>query len=306
MAHQREIHQLVGAKLARIGGAAAPIGHHRAAPDEAEHARHRHAVRAHGQNVGIVAECVEHRAEQRLREDGGAEVAHTRRIDAIMVAAFGRVDAGGNRQIAFERLAHLGALLARDGEQFGVVIGGEVAREARIDTLLAMPALALGLRTAAQFDRRNAERFRHLRRALRERRGSRGIVGQQAAIDREAAADERLTEKRRADMMQRQKPDQAGIGPTRGHKMATMPGRAGDCLAPGAAVKRRRPRMPGDIGVPRIGIGQRHRRLERRVHAAARHGCARSCCAGSSASARVHSKSASSFLSLPAMAARPV
>src|SRR3546814_13380200 len=118
-----------------------------------------------------------------------------------MVAALGGVAAGRDRQPAFEHLANLGALLARDGEEFGVIVRREVAREAGVDAFLADPALPLGQRAAAQFDRWDAERPRHGGRALRERSGDGGFVGQYTALDREAAADARPSEERRTDLL---------------------------------------------------------------------------------------------------------
>src|SRR3546814_6295456 len=103
----------------------------------------------------IAFERVEHRVEKRLRKNRRSEIADAGRVDAIMVAALGGVAAGRDGQAAFERLAHLGALLARDGEELGVVVGGEVAREAGVDVLLAGPALPLGQGTTAQLDRKS-------------------------------------------------------------------------------------------------------------------------------------------------------
>src|SRR3546814_7514220 len=103
---------------------------------ETEHARHRTSVLAHGQYVGIAFERVEHRVEKRLRKNRRPEIADAGCIDAIMVAALGGVAAGRDRQPAFEHLANLGALLARDGEEFGVIVRREVAREAGVDAFL--------------------------------------------------------------------------------------------------------------------------------------------------------------------------
>src|SRR3546814_10177004 len=52
--------------------------------------------------------------------------------------------------------ADLGALLARDRGQLGVVVGGEIAREADIGGLVDLPAVA-GHRAAAQFERGAAQ-----------------------------------------------------------------------------------------------------------------------------------------------------
>src|SRR3546814_1411757 len=94
MAHQREIHEFVGAQAASIGGAAAPIGHDRAALAVTEHARHRTSVLAHGSYVGIAFECVEHRVEKRLRKHRRPEIADAGCTDALIVAALGGVAAG--------------------------------------------------------------------------------------------------------------------------------------------------------------------------------------------------------------------
>src|SRR3546814_17620660 len=116
-----------------------------------------------------------------------------------MVAALGGVAAGRDRQPAFEHLANLGALLARDGEEFGVIVRREVAREAGVDAFLADPALPLGQRAAAQFDRWDAARPRHGGRALRESSVDGGCVGQDSAIGREYATADSLTEERRTN-----------------------------------------------------------------------------------------------------------
>ena len=50
-----------------------------------------------------------------------------------------------------QAFAHLGALLARDGEQFGLVVGGKRAREAEIGMIVGDPAVARAV-PAAQFD----------------------------------------------------------------------------------------------------------------------------------------------------------
>ena len=54
MVHQRIIHDIIGAQPACIARAAAPIGHDRAAVVEREHARHRQALVADGEQVGGV------------------------------------------------------------------------------------------------------------------------------------------------------------------------------------------------------------------------------------------------------------
>src|SRR3546814_17926480 len=113
-----------------------------------------------------------------------------------MVAALGGVAAGRDGQAAFERLAHLGALLARDGEELGVVVGGEVAREAGVDVLLAGPALPLGQGTTAQLNRGHAERFRHRRGTMSERCRDDGTVGQYPTTHRDAAAHKPPTDDR--------------------------------------------------------------------------------------------------------------
>src|SRR3546814_2929235 len=56
-----------------------------------------------------------------------------------MIAAFLHATPRGDHQPARQRLAPLGALLARDGEQFGVVVGRQIAREAGIGGFLAVP-----------------------------------------------------------------------------------------------------------------------------------------------------------------------
>src|SRR3546814_16631258 len=78
-----------------------------------------------------------------------------------------------------------------------------------------------------------------------------GIVGQYPAAHREAAADERLPEQGRADMVKRQDAGERARRVARGDKVATVPGRPGDCLAPGAAVEGRRLRVRSDEG--RVG-----------------------------------------------------
>src|SRR3546814_20862542 len=59
VAHQREIHQFVGAQAAGIGGATAPIRHDGAAPVKTEHTRDRTPALAHGQYEIGRASCWE-------------------------------------------------------------------------------------------------------------------------------------------------------------------------------------------------------------------------------------------------------
>src|SRR3546814_19753411 len=77
---------------------------------------------------------------------------------------------------------------------------------------------------------------RERRRRLGERRRHRRIVGEDAAIDREAAGDKGLPEQWRANMMKRQQADDlarriAGREIERG-----VPRRAAYCIAPRATV----------------------------------------------------------------------
>src|SRR3546814_1479959 len=94
------------------------------------------------------------RAKQGGRKNRGAEVAHRFGIDRIVLARGSGVIADRDLEIMGERLADLGALLARDRGQLGVVVGGEIAREADIGGLVDLPAVA-GHRAAAQLDRKS-------------------------------------------------------------------------------------------------------------------------------------------------------
>src|SRR3546814_20814930 len=77
-------------------------------------------------------------------------------LGRIVVAPGMWVIGGRDLEIMGERLADLGALLARDRGQLGGVVGGEIAREADIGGLVDLPAVA-GHRAAAQFERGAAQ-----------------------------------------------------------------------------------------------------------------------------------------------------
>ena len=95
-----------------------------------------------------------------------------------------------------ERAAHLGTLLARDGEQFGRVVRRQRAGEAGVDAALDMPARAFRQHAAAQLERWAGEPLGQRPTRLRERDGNGGIVRQHAAAHREGARDQRAAEQR--------------------------------------------------------------------------------------------------------------
>ena len=221
----------------------------------------------------------------------------------MRVSVFG-VGAGGDRQVAAERLAHLGALFARDGEEFGLFIQCEIAREAGVGAFLDVPAV--GQRPAAQLDRRHAERTCQVDRRFRQHRRDLGTVGEDAAADGKTAGHQRLPEQRRAYMVERQNPGDPARRVALRDQMMLVPRRLGDRLAPGAAVEGRRIRMRVDIGVPPRRLVHRCEVVHWCAHAACCHATARPCCAGRSASARAQSKSSSNLRSLPAIIDKPL
>ena len=151
----------------------------------------------HRQNIGIVAKAIEHRIEQRLREHRGAQIADALGVDRVMHRAIIRAVADADRQRLIQPLAHLGPLLARHGQQFGIVVGGQRADEAAMAVALDYPAVPrFGQQPAPQFDHRGRAALGQLTRGGQQQIGHTGTVGQHPAANSKAAGGQQPPEQR--------------------------------------------------------------------------------------------------------------
>ena len=166
-----------------------------------------------------------------------------------MLGERGRIGADRDGQVVADCAAHFGALLARDHGKFGLVIGGERAREAEVGRVVARPARRAG--AAAQLHRRATEPFGKRPCAGRQRFCS---FAQHAAADTEAGGYERAAEQPRAHLGQRQ---HAGDRAARvlGDQIARALAAARlHRAAPAGAVEGRRVGVRADEGVDPQGL----------------------------------------------------
>ena len=152
-----------------------------------------------------------------------------------------------------ERLAQFGAMLARDGEQFGLLVGSQRPGKAQMLSLARLP-VAAGRGAAAQFDGYVAAIARQVARRLRQHGDSPRVIGQYPAIDGKSARHESLPEQPAFHMVQRQQPDDAARRPhCRKHQRAVA-SRLLDRAQPGRAMKGRRFRVAQDIILCRLRL----------------------------------------------------
>ncbi len=220
---------------------------------EAEHAGHWHVVLEHRQDIGVVAERIKYRIEQRAREDWSPEIAHAFRIDGIMLLPVERGGTGTHGHAIGEPLAHLGALLARNPFELLLIgigtVGNQIGDEPCMRVRLDRPARVLRQHAAAQFERRCAMALALQPGRLCQSCGGCLFMSQNAAIHGEARRDDRAPEQRRMHDMQRQIAGQRA-GSVFGHQCEQcVPGGLCDSLAPGQAVKCRGSGVRLDPGV---------------------------------------------------------
>ena len=137
MLHQGEIHPVIRAPRPGSCSAAPPIGQNGPPVVERQNTRQRLAASAHGQDVSIAAEGIEHCIKQRAGEYWRPKIADTDGIHVVMGVAVPDI----GREVKAECAPDLRALLARDQKELGFVIGGETANIAEICGLIPSPAL---------------------------------------------------------------------------------------------------------------------------------------------------------------------
>ena len=195
--------------------------------------------------------AIEHGGEQPARKDRRAEIAHTLGIDGVMRASRSAgAAADRDRQIRGERLAHLGALLARDGGKFGLVVGAERPGEAEIAVGLSRasprPSAAAPPRSSSVGQPSWLASAPGASATARSATAS--LVGEDAAADRETARYQRLAEQERAHLGQRQHPGDPRSPRAATSRCAALPAPALDRLDPGGEMERRAVRMRVDEG----------------------------------------------------------
>ena len=117
-----------------------------------QHARQRLALAADGEDIGILAQPVEHPIEQRAGKHRRAEIAHRFGVDGIVSGPIGLAASGRHGQIVSQPAPHFSALLARNAEQFSLVALRQITSETGVAVMLVMPAGTFRQCTAAQFD----------------------------------------------------------------------------------------------------------------------------------------------------------
>ena len=207
----------------------------------------------------------------------------------------------GQRRIG-ERLAQFGAVLARNGEQFRLVIDGKRADEGDMLALADAPPLAR-CDTAAQFDRRIAACPRLILGSSSQGGDHGRIIGQYATIDGEGGGHQRLTEQAATHMLERQQAANLARWRDRREHQRPVRGRPLDRDQPGRAMEGRAGAMGQHIGICRLrlcGIGK-VQRGDRQIGPIARDHAARAASCATSASTRVQAKSWVRRRSLAAM-----
>jgi hypothetical protein len=215
---------------------------------------------AHRQNVGVRAECVEHRVEQRAREHRRTQIADALGIDRVMRSAILGIAADGDGQLVAQPLANLGARFARYGEQFRLVVGGKIAREIAMRGGGCGPVLRC--LSAAQFDRVCAAPQREFLGRATQRLALVLRHCQRPAADRKAARHQRPPEQRRMHIAEREpagQPARAGCD----QAQRLLPGTALDRRQPCRTVEHRTSLLGHETLDPRdlvgvVQIGERH------------------------------------------------
>ncbi len=270
---------------------------------EREQARQRLAVLAHQQDLGILPERLQQLREHRLGKDRGAEPVHIFGIETVMDVEQAPVATRLHIKVIAQPLAHLGAMLARHGEQLRFVIGLQRLGKVEISPGLQRPA---GFRKAAapQLRRGAALTLRHLPALAGERLDHRAVIGEDAAIDGESARYQRAAEQVRGDEGERQHADDPAA-PARDEHHRPLAASTRDRADPGRAMKRGRLLVSADpvIDLTRLRrVGKIDFLDRQRV---GQHG-APSFCPASSASMRPQRKSPIRRLNLGAMTPRLV
>ena len=153
-------------------------------------------------------------------------------VDRVVRGAIALPPPHPNGEIAGQALAHFGALLARDGEQLRLVIGGKLCHEAEVAVGAAFPPG--GHRSAPQLHRRARAAAREFACSGRETLRRLAVCRQNSPADAEAAGNQRPAEDRRMHFGQRQ-------------PSGDLPPAAGDNAQralPGAALHRAEPGRP--------------------------------------------------------------
>ena len=279
-----------------------------------QHARHRHILRPHGEDVGRILQPIEHRREQPARKHRGAQIADAFGIDRIVRGPVVRSPANRDGQVPLQPFAHFGALFARDGQQLGLIIRGERGDEAAMRFAFHRPTGTIGRwhGSAAQFDRRALAPQRQFLGRAPQRVSGGIILHQRPATNGKSGRGEQTPEQRRMDLVQWQTADDPTGRFRHQHQRAVVrPGL--DRGQPARIVKRHGQRVIvlkcsqariGRIDQPDV----RRRRKERCVHAASAGpgDRTRAISAATTASIRPQEKSPAKRRSLSAMPSSPV
>jgi hypothetical protein len=206
-----------------------------------------------------------------------------------------------------ERLAQFRAMLARDGEEFRIIVHGQRTHETDMRSIQPLPIVA-GRGTASQFQGQAAAFARQPLRRRRQHGDGAIILRQYAATDRESRGHERGAEQAAAHMMQRQDAPDPARWPDRCQEECAIAGRLLDRVQPGGTMERQSVGMREHEGIDRA----RQRRIiqvhqdDGQVSAITQHHGASAACASASASTRVQAKSRVRRRSLAAMTDRLV
>ena len=146
--------------------------------------------------LGDVPELGQNGVEEATRENRGAEVADALGVDGLEAV---RRDTGLDGQAGGEALAHVSALLSRDGLQRRAFIGLEPAAEGGIGAALRRP-VGKERALAAQLHVGHAELLAEAGGRVGQSRLGRGVAGENPAVNEEADGGQGMPEQRTLDL----------------------------------------------------------------------------------------------------------